>query len=195
MMTNDKPTKTFILFWNTAISSYTLQRLEDDIEFNTLNDDFDWSVREHQFLNPGDRFFMVRCKNKPVPGQLNRWGKQLWEPVFDEHTGVCMSGVFTSEPFPAPDWSGRGREVFYAKMNVETVIHPDDSPLLESATLMKDIPGFDWTGGASGRVIDEAWADKLQAMWVEFCDRHEENVWRALPYMNDEGVILQMKDE
>lgn len=171
--------KSFILFWNPSVSSYTLQRLNDDILFNKLNDDFDWSIRDHQFVHEGDRFFMVRCKNKPVPGKLSQWGKQLWEPFIDDHTGVCMSGSFTSEPFRGEDWSGKGREVFYAKMFVDVAVNPDKMPVLKTSDLEAAIPDFDWEGGASGRLIDEASADKLATLWEQFCKEHKEEIHNA----------------
>jgi len=164
--------KTFILFWNPAISSYTIDRLEYDLDSNTINDDFNWSVRDHQLLHEGDRFFMVRCKNKPVPGKLNQWGKQLWEPFIDQHTGVCMSGYFTSEPYMGEDWSGRGREVFYADMHIDVVAHPDKHPILETKDLIEAIPGFDWKGGSSGRVIEDDKAELLENLWGDFCLSH-----------------------
>ena len=166
--------KTFILFWNPSISSYTLDRLTDDINWDTLNEDFDWSIRDHKLAHAGDRFFMVRCKNKPVPGKLNQWGKQVWEPSVDEHTGICMSGTFTSEPFQGEDWSGKGREVFYMKMHLDVALNPDKMPLLTSSVLSESIPDFDWTGGASGRLIDEDKAEKLASMWEKFCKAHVE---------------------
>ena len=166
--------KTFILFWNPAISSYTLERLTDDINWDELNEDFDWSIRDHQLAHEGDRFFMVRCKNKPVPGKLNQWGKQLWEPFDDEHTGICMSGTFTSEPFRGEDWSGKGREVFYMKMHLDVAVNPDKMPVLKSSVLMDAVPDFDWKGGASGRLIEEDKAEKINSMWTAFCQKHKE---------------------
>lgn len=166
--------KTFILFWNPSISSYTLERLIDDIRFRSINEDFDWSIRDHQFLHEGDRFFMVRCKNKPVPGKLNQWGKQLWEPFVDEHTGICMSGTFISEPFRGADWAGRGREVYYAKMNLDVAVNPNKMPVLQSEELIKAIPDFDWKGGASGRLIEEDKAETLSRMWDAFVREHME---------------------
>lgn len=169
--------KTFILFWNPSISSYTLERLTDDISYGDLNEDFDWSIRDHQLAHEGDRFFMVRCKNKPVPGKLNQWGKQLWEPVIDDHTGVCMSGRFTSEPFRGEDWSGKGREVFYMKMFIDVAVNPDVMPVLKTSEIQAAIPGFDWKGGASGRLIDEESAEKLANLWEQFCKEHKDEIY------------------
>lgn len=180
--------KTFILFWNPAISSYTLDRLTEDIRYDDINEDFDWSIRDHQLAHQGDRFFMVRCKNKPVPGKLNEWGKQVWEPYTDDHTGICMSGTFTSEPFRGEDWSGRGREVYYMKMHLDVALNPDKMPLLKSDDLAKALPDFDWKGGASGRLLDEDKAEKLASMWDSFLKEHEEEFWQGGDdcFMNEE---------
>ena len=69
--------KTFILFWNPEISSYTIERLREDLEVEQHVSN--WSVWEHKKAHKGDRFFMVRCGE----------GK----------TGICMSGFFSSEPY------------------------------------------------------------------------------------------------
>ena len=81
--------KTYILFWNPAISSYKLDNFQEklgELEYNDLN----WSVWEHEKASCGDRFFMVRC------GEGN--------------TGICMSGYFASDPYKGEDWSGNGKE-------------------------------------------------------------------------------------
>ena len=80
--------RTYILFWNPEISSFKLDDFQEKlgmIEYLDLN----WSVWEHDKATYGDRFFLVRC------GEGN--------------TGICMSGRFSSYPFKAEDWSGRGR--------------------------------------------------------------------------------------
>ena len=72
---------TFILKWNPAISSYTMERLDNDMSEwaeGYWSDDFDWSVHEWQKAHKGDRFFMVR--------------------VGEGNTGVFAAGRFTSDP-------------------------------------------------------------------------------------------------
>ncbi len=173
---------TFILFWNPAISSYTLDRLTEDIETSYLNEDFNWSIRDHQLAHEGDKFFMVRCKNKPVEGQLNQWGKQLWAPCIDDNTGICMSGTITSEPYRDKDWSGKGREVYYVDMYIDVAVNPDKKPVLKTADIEAAIPEFDWKGGASGRILNEESAQKLDALWKQFCREHKEDIYESEPY-------------
>ena len=79
---------TFILFWNPAISSYKLDEYRRFLAERPHSYDFNWSIWEYEKAREGDRFYMVRCKNKPVPGKLNQYGKQLWEPCIDETTGI-----------------------------------------------------------------------------------------------------------
>ena len=109
---------TVILFWNPAISSYTLERFKNDLA--NLDDTYDWSVWEHDKAKYGDRFFLVRC------GEGN--------------TGICMSGRFSSYPFKAEDWSGRGREVYYMKMLPDYIIDSEVNPILTTKELQKAIP-------------------------------------------------------
>ena len=79
----DYARNTFILRWNPAISSYTMARLDSDMEDWAKGywneDDFDWSIYEWQKAHRGDRFIMVR--------------------VGDGNTGIMAAGRFTSEPY------------------------------------------------------------------------------------------------
>lgn len=147
--------KTFILFWNPAISSYKFDDFQRELEemtdyYNNMN----WSVWEHEKAHAGDRFFMVRCGN----------GK----------TGICMSGYFRSNPYKDEDWSGRGRVTYYMDLEPDVMIHPEHLPILTTMELMNEIPTFDWTGGHSGRLLDEKSAEKLENLWKDFTERNGE---------------------
>ncbi|MBR1544121.1 MAG: hypothetical protein IJ626_04425, partial [Muribaculaceae bacterium] len=84
--------KTYVLMWNPAISSITLDAHNENIP-EIMTEYFNWSVYEYQEAKKGDRFVMVRCGT----------GK----------TGLVMSGIFDSNPYQSGDWSGRGRTVYY----------------------------------------------------------------------------------
>ena len=87
--------KTFILMWNPSISSYTMERFDEDLIEMANGWDleyFNWSVWDYENAQEGDAFYMV----KVGPGSK----------------GVVMSGVFTSDPYQDEDWSGKGRKVF-----------------------------------------------------------------------------------
>lgn len=143
---------TIILFWNPAISSYTIERLREDMaNYAHVSN---WSVWEHDKAHKGDRFFMVRCGE----------GK----------TGICMSGRFRSEPYRDEDWSGKGREVYYMDLMADTVIDPDILPILSTEVLSESIPSFDWRGGHSGRLLSAKEAERLEQLWAEFLDEHEQ---------------------
>lgn len=143
--------KTFILFWNPGISSYTIERLREDLdeEQHVSN----WSVWEHKKAHKGDRFFMVRCGE----------GK----------TGICMSGFFSSEPYQDEDWSGKGREVYYMDLRADIVIDPDILPILSTEILSQKIPSFDWSGGHSGRLLLAPKARKLEKLWKDFLEKND----------------------
>ena len=53
-------------------------------------------------------------------------------------------------------------------MEVDVIIHSEKAKLLSTETLMKSNPEFDWTGGHSGRLLDENSAKKLEELWKEF---------------------------
>jgi len=142
---------TIILFWNPDISSYTIERLREDL--SNYAHVGNWSVWEHDKAHKGDRFFMVRCGK----------GK----------TGICMSGRFRSEPYLDEDWSGKGREVYYMDLMADTVIDPDLLPILSTEVLSKIIPSFDWSGGHSGRALPVEHAEKLEKLWVDFLEENK----------------------
>ena len=145
--------KTYILFWNPAISSYKLDDFQEklgELEYNDLN----WAVWEHENASCGDRFFMVRCGE----------GK----------TGICMSGYFASDPYKGEDWSGKGRETYYVDLDPDVMIHPEYRAILTSEELSHTIPDFDWTGGHSGRLLEAGLAEQLEALWKKFLDDNEE---------------------
>ncbi|MBR3020948.1 MAG: hypothetical protein IKH59_01110 [Bacteroidaceae bacterium] len=147
--------KTFILFWNPAISSYKLDDFQRELE--ELYDEYcnmNWSVWEYEKASAGDRFFMVRCGNG--------------------NTGICMSGYFSSDPYQDEDWSGRGRVTYYMDLEPDAMIHPDYRPILPTSDLVKAIPSFDWKGGHSGRLMEEKYAEKLEALWASFLEQHKE---------------------
>lgn len=172
------PMNTVILFWNPDISSYTMERHQlllahDKYECYSFN----WSVWEHAQAHSGDRFFMVRCKNKPVPGELNQWGRPLWEPVLDDTTGICMAGHFISEPYSGNDWSGRGRETYYMDMDIHQATDPDQFVIIKSADLLAAMPEFDWKGGHSGRILEASLAAKLEIFYAASLAAHPDLIW------------------
>lgn len=142
---------TFILFWNPAISSYTLEQMQNDLANWTHVKN--WSVWRHKDAHKGDRFFMVRCGE----------GK----------TGICMSGHFDSEPYRGRDWSGKRRVVYYMDLQVDTIIDSEILPILTTEVLQKQIPSFDWTGGHSGRLLAEKKAEKLEKIWTDFIEQNK----------------------
>ena len=145
--------KTYILFWNPSISSYKLedfQREMEDLDYADMN----WSVWEYKKACAGDRFFMVRSGS----------GK----------TGICMSGYFSSDPYRDQDWSGRGRVTYYMDLEPDYMINPDYLPILSTLDLVREVPGFDWNGGHSGRLLDAKLAEKLETIWKKFTDEHAE---------------------
>lgn len=169
---------TVILFWNPDISSYKMEMHRDLLsrDFFVLNT-FNWSVWEHERAHEGDRFFMVRCKNRPVPGKLNKWGKQAREPVIDDTTGICMAGEFTSEPYRDEDWYGKGRETYYMNMNIRQASDPDKFVILKKSALLEAIPDFDWKGGHSGRLLDEDAAAKLEKLFEQSLKANKDKIW------------------
>lgn len=138
---------TFIMMWNPAISNWNMDGFElslchfDEVEFN-------WAIYDYKKAKVGDRFFLVRCG--------------------EGETGIVMSGTISSKPYKGEDWSGEGREVYYVKLELGTMIHPDDEEIITTEELEEAIPNFDWRGGHSGRLLDKMSAGKLELLWKAY---------------------------
>lgn len=147
---------TFLLKWNPAISSYTMEHLDNDMAEwadGWWNNDFDWSVHEWQKAHEGDRFFMVR--------------------VGEGNTGVFAAGRFTSDPYKGEDWSGKGREVYYMQMEFEAVFHPERTAIISTEELERELPHLDWQKGHSGQMLNMEDGVRLELMWRDFIGRNK----------------------
>lgn len=72
------------------------------------------------------------------------------------------------------DWAGRNRIVYYQDMEPDVIVNSDKVPTLTTAELMEKLPGFDWTGGHSGRLLNKEMAKKLEELWETFINGHKE---------------------
>ena len=84
-----------------------------------------------------------------------------------------MSGTFSSKPYKGEDWSGKGRDVYYVNMDLGAMIHPDKEDILTTEELEKAIPGFEWNGGHSGRLLDKMSAGRLELIWQAYINGHK----------------------
>lgn len=154
---------TYILFWNPAISSYTMERFLDDYE----NHDGvgNWSFYEHEDVKYGDIFYMVRC------GEGN--------------AGIVMRGLITSECYEDEDWSPKKRKkIYYADIENGVTINPETaSVMLSPDALTEKIPDFNWFGGHSGRKLSEEDAMTLDQIWLDYIDSNPQL------FANDEAHI------
>ena len=150
--------KTIILMWNPYFSSYKMEQFEDELHHLHLGmtTDYNWSIHEHDKVEDGDRFYMVRCGRG--------------------RAGIVMSGTLVGEPYGGEDWAGRGRKIYYMDMQPDYYVHTDKVPTYVSTEyLLRELPGFDWTGGKAGRVLPEALADKLEDIWTRYTKKlHDE---------------------
>lgn len=143
---------TFIMMWNPEISDWKMDGFESSLcHFDDA--EVSWAIYDYKKAKIGDRFFMVRC------GEGN--------------TGIVMSGTISSKPYKGEDWSGKGRKVYYVKMQLGTMIHPDREEILTTEKLEEAIPGFDWRGGHSGRLLDKISAGKLELLWKAYINGNE----------------------
>ena len=145
--------KTFIMRWNTDISNYTLSEFEDAMEdFFDEGFYYDWSIWDYQKAHIGDKFYMIRTG--------------------EGANGVVMRGTIIGTPYPDEDWSGKGRKVYYIRMNLTNMIHPERTPLLLTTDeLTEAIPDFNWKEGHSGEILSDSQTDKLEDVWKDYIER------------------------
>lgn len=142
---------TFILEWRPSISSYKMETFEQDLHYIEYGE-FNWSVWDWSKAHSGDNFYMVKC------------GEGL--------TGIVMKGFFTSEPYEADDWSGKNRQVHYMEFRPQVMVHPQNPKgIITTAELEKAIPGFQWNGGHSGRLLDPDLTRILDGLWNDYIKR------------------------
>lgn len=137
--------KTIILMWNPEISnvSVTAFRMGMKEEERTS-----WEVHCHDRAEVGDIVYLVRC-DKPTGG-------------------IVMRGIIASEPFRAEHWYTEGSHSWYAEIAVTHVLNPLTAPLITVEKLQREIPGFKWDGGHSGRVLRAGWAKRLNRLWEDY---------------------------
>lgn len=138
-------TKTYLLRWNPAISSFKLSDYREATQDCSYGFRFNWSVYEWENAHLGDRFFMLRTG--------------------DENAGIVFRGVFTSEPFPGDDWAGKGRQRYYMDMNCFDCVPADELPPVNIDVLEKGIPNINWQRGHSGQLLSDEDARKLEELW------------------------------
>ena len=148
--------KTFIMRWNTDISNYKLCEFEEAMD--DFADDFfyyEWSVWDYQKVHWGDKFYMIRTGK----------GKH----------GVVMRGTIIGMPYPDEDWSGKGRRVYYVRMRLSHMMHPEKALLLLTTDdLGKAIPEFNWEEGHSGVILGDAMAKQLDALWHDYVEKEQQ---------------------
>ena len=124
-----------------------MEDFENDLHYIEYGE-FNWSVWDWRSARSGDNFYMVRCSG--------------------ERNGIVMKGFFTSDPYEADDWSGRGREVHYMDFRPLVMVHPETGRMLGVEALEAAMPDFQWNGGHSGRELPQEYADLLDTMWDEY---------------------------
>ena len=86
-----------------------------------------------------------------------------------------MKGTLNEAPYVDEDWSGKGRKVYYVRMALSHIIHPDKASLvLTTDALSAAIPSFNWNEGHSGEMLTDEEAILLDGLWEEYVKRLNE---------------------
>ncbi len=156
--------KTFILMWNPAISNYKREDYEQIVPYEYR---LSWSIWDYKEVERNDLFYMVK--------------------VGEGNTGIVLAGRIRGKAQAGEDWSGRGRQVYYADLDIEFA-SDFDTPFISTEQLMKEIPGFDWTGGHSGRLLPDDMAEKLETLF-------DKRISRKRPTSEYAELSLKEKEE
>lgn len=150
---NPPQPKTYLLKWNPAISSVTLQDYERGMKaYKAGNFYYNWSIWDWQDVNFGDTVYLL-CGGE---------GK----------TGICMRGTVTSDSYRDKDWSGKGRDTHYVDFFVNEMVNPEKGEILPTEELQKLFPNIEWTGGHSGILLDEVDATFLDVIYDRYLVDH-----------------------
>lgn len=132
----------YLLRWNPAISSLTLDLYTENIEKHWEDGVFNWSVYEWEEACEGDVYFMLRTG--------------------DEHAGIVYCGTFESDPYTDEDWAGTGRSRHYCHYSVASrPAAANGDPLVPLPLLEQHLPEINWRRGHSGEKITREQAVKL----------------------------------
>ena len=138
-------TKTYLLRWNPAISSFT----EDDYEYCVSNSEegvfpLNWSIYEWEEACVGDEFYMMR--------------------VGDDKAGIVFKGKFTSGPYTGEDWAGSNKQRHYVDLLCTCLSALGEKPAISLEELQEAIPEIEWGRGHSGVLLPIEVTEKLKRM-------------------------------
>lgn len=169
--------KSVILKWNPSFSSYPMIGYLELIygfakkSYYRCGDSMNWSVWDYDKINVGDRVFWVKVGY----GQI----------------GIVGSGVVTSEPYIDDDWSGKDRITYYVDFIPDVLLNPDTVPILTCEELQNEIPDFEWSKGHSGLVLNDEQAQKLDTLWKDFLQQHDDLFQEKMQNKYNEQVYIQ----
>ena len=138
-------TKTYLLRWNPAISSFRVKDYEYCVK-ESVDGTFplNWSIYEWEEAKIGDTFYMMR--------------------VGDDKAGIVFQGKFTSNPYTGEDWAGTSKQRHYVDLFCTILSEPGEKPAISLEELQEAIPDIEWGRGHSGILLPIEIADKMDKM-------------------------------
>lgn len=143
---------TFLFAWNPEKWPWdNLPKALDQIASSGRTTEW-WSCKSHKAIRPDDRAFLVRLGVEPK--------------------GIMASGYVVSEPFLAPHWSDKTKQVMRVDIEFDMIINPQTDQLLSIEQLnalssSKQI----WTPQASGTSIADDAAVALEQVWYDHVEK------------------------
>ena len=163
-----------ILKWNPAISSYSMQHyLTDIMNLNRIGyHEMNWSVWDYEKIHKDDRFYLLK---------VGQYGQ----------TGIIAFGFISSNPYTGSDWRGKKQIIHYVNLDPYVMLNPDALPILSTERVQAEMPDFDVTGGHSGVVLTDSYAEKLNLLWWDFYNENRTTLFEQAMncHTGDDGMI------
>jgi 5-methylcytosine-specific restriction protein A len=134
---------TFLFAWNPK--KWPWKHLEENFEElkTTGITKQMWSCRSHRTVRVGDRAFLIRLGGKD--------------------NGIIGAGYIVTEPFLAKHWDGSGRLTERVMIDFEDLVNRNEKPIISIDELKLEFFNQHWSTQASGIIIKNEVADKLES--------------------------------
>ncbi len=135
---------TFILRWNSNISSYKMDehlRIISHVREMKIPNAFDWSVHEWQKVKDGDMVILLQ--------------------VGTENDGIAMIGKIQGNPEADESWRKDGSKAHYVFISIFDAFNPTEEKEFRAENFENDFDKIKWHKGHSGELVDKAFANRL----------------------------------
>jgi|GEM_PF-836766 len=151
--------KTYLLTWNPT--KWTWKDFHDDLQKLRAGRRLSvrWSCGNNQSIKPSDRLFLIRLGVPP-------------RGIFA--SGWATSNVFTAEHWN-PQYAKQRKSAHYIDMELDNLLDAENEQIYDLQELARFFGQMRWDNPASGTIISQQLASRLEKKWLKFIhDTNEE---------------------